>query len=161
MHLMKKKIIQFIISILICQMAGIIGVIFTMSAIPLWYNSINKPSFNPPAWVFGPAWTVLYVMMGISFFIIWTKKNHNKKKQQALTFFFIQLFLNAIWSPVFFGLRSPMTGLIIIVLLWISILLTIINFLKISRTAAWLLVPYFLWVSFATVLNFYIWQLNL
>ena len=157
---MKKKIIQLVASILICQMAGIIGVGFTTSAIPLWYSTLNKPSFSPPSWVFGPVWTILYAMMGIALFLIWTNKIQREKKQQAILVFSTQLFLNAIWSPVFFGLHSPFMGLIIIVLLWISILLTIIDFYKISKTAAALIVPYFLWVSFATILNFSIWQLN-
>lgn len=157
---MKKKIIQFITSILVCQMAGILGAIFTISAIPLWYNNINKPSFNPPSWVFGPVWTILYTMMGISFFLIWIDKNEKKRKQTALIIFGIQLFLNAIWSPIFFGLRSPLLGLMVIILMWIFIILTIIKFFKISKTAAFLLIPYFFWVSFATILNFFIWQLN-
>ncbi len=156
---MKKKIITFIASIFTCQMAGIIGVGFTASAIPLWYNTLNKPTFSPPSWIFGPVWTLLYTMMGIALFLIWNEKTRNSRK--ALLVFSLQLFLNAIWSPVFFGLRSPFMGLLIITLLWISIILTMVNFYKISKRAAWLLVPYFLWVSFATVLNFSIWRLNI
>lgn len=157
---MKKKIIQFVVSILVCQMAGIIGVGFTTSAIPLWYSTLNKPSFSPPPWVFGPVWTLLYTMMGIALFLIWTNKIQSEKKQQAILIFSTQLFLNAIWSPIFFGLQSLFIGLIVIILMWIFILLTIIHFSKISKVAAALLMPYLLWVSFATILNFSIWQLN-
>lgn len=156
-----KKIIKFLVSIFLCQMAGIIGIGFTSAAIPLWYNTLNKPFFNPPAWIFGPVWTLLYIMMGIALFLVWRKETQRQKKRKALLFFGLQLVLNAIWSPLFFGLRSPALGLIIIVFLWISILLTIINFYKLSKTATGLLVPYFVWVSFAAVLNFSIWQLNL
>ncbi len=156
---MPKKILQFIASIAICQMAGIIGAIFTISAIPTWYSTINKPSFNPPSWVFGPVWTILYTMMGIALFLIWTNKNG--KKREAIHLFFVQLLLNAIWSPIFFGLHSLLIALIVIILLWIGILLTMISFSRISKTAAWLLAPYFLWVSFATLLNAAIWQLNI
>jgi tryptophan-rich sensory protein len=158
---MKKKIIPFIASILICQLAGIIGAAFTISAIPLWYNTLTKPSFNPPSWVFGPVWTILYFMMGVALFIVWTSKSKSKEKIEAISIFFLQLSLNALWSPIFFGAQSPFMGLIIIILLWITILLTIIKFFKVSKIAGGLLVPYFLWVSFATILNFSIWQLNL
>lgn len=155
---MRKKIVKFIVSILLCQMAGIIGVGFTTSAIPVWYDTLIKPSFNPPAWIFGPVWTMLYFLIGLSLFLMWI--NPTKKKQKAFIFFFIQLFLNAIWSPVFFGLRSTSMGLIVIIFLWIFIVLTMFHFYKISKISAALLVPYFLWVSFASILNFSIWQLN-
>ena len=151
---------KFAVSILICQMAGIVGLFFTTSAIPVWYNTLNKPFFNPPSWVFGPVWTILYAMMGISFFLIWTNKSQVPKKRQTIIVFFTQLLLNAIWSPIFFGMRSPFTGLVVIIILWIFILLTMFNFYKISKTAGLLLIPYFIWVSSATILNFSIWQLN-
>ena len=157
---MNKKIIQIVVAVLFCQMAGIIGTIFTVSAIPSWYNFLNKPFFNPPSWLFGPVWTILYTLMGITFYMVWSEKTEKVKKQWALGLFFVQLFLNAIWSPIFFGLKNPLAALIVIVLMWVAILLTILNFYKISKTAAVLLIPYLGWVSFATVLNFYIWQLN-
>ncbi len=157
---MKKKILPLLASILVCQMAGLIGVAFTSSAIPIWYATLNKPTFNPPDWVFGPVWTILYTMMGVSLFLIGTSTLPNKKKRVAYSLFFIQLFLNAIWSPIFFGLHSPLLGLMVILLMWISIVLTMIDFYKISKTATVLLAPYLLWVSFATLLNFSIWQLN-
>lgn len=158
---MNKKITQFVVSILGCLSVGIVGALFTTPAIPAWYNTLSKPSFSPPAWVFGPAWTILYILMGISLFLVWTKKSEGDIKQSALYIFFAQLFLNAIWSPIFFGLQSPFTALIIITLLWLTIIININIFYKVSKTAALLLVPYLLWVSFATVLNFAIWQLNM
>lgn len=157
---MNRSIRKFIVSILMCQMVGIIGAVITMPAITTWYVGLIKPAFNPPSWIFGPVWTLLYLMIGISFFLIWNKKTKIETKQNAFIVFFIQLFLNAIWSPIFFGLKSPLVALLVIVALWISILLTIINFNKISKLASYLLIPYLLWVSFATVLNFSIWQLN-
>lgn len=158
---MNKKIIQSIVSILGCLSVGIAGALFTTPAIPTWYNTLSKPLFSPPAWVFGPVWTILYIMMGVSLFLVWTKKDGGDTKQKALYIFFAQLLLNAIWSPIFFGLQSPFLGLMIIVLLWATIIININIFSKVSKAAALLLVPYFLWVSFATVLNFALWQLNM
>ncbi|MCX6733305.1 MAG: tryptophan-rich sensory protein [Candidatus Peregrinibacteria bacterium] len=158
---MNKKIIQSIVSILGCLSVGIVGALFTTPAIPTWYNTLSKPLFSPPAWVFGPAWTILYIMMGVSLFLVWTKKDGSDTKRMALYIFFAQLLLNAIWSPIFFGLQSPFLGLMIIALLWATIIININIFYKVSKAAALLLVPYFLWVSFATVLNFALWQLNM
>lgn len=152
--------LKLILSIFICQAAGLIGTIFTMDSIPTWYAALNKPSFNPPNWLFGPVWTVLYLMMGISLFIVWKEGLKNKIVKSAFIIFMVQLFLNTIWSIVFFGMQSPAGGLIIIILLWIMILVTILKFLKISRVAGILLIPYLLWVSFATFLNYSIFILN-
>lgn len=152
--------LKLILSIVICQAAGLIGTIFTMDSIPTWYASLNKPSFNPPNWLFGPVWTLLYLMMGISLFIVWKEDLKNKVVKSAFIIFMIQLFLNTIWSIVFFGMHSTAGGLIIIALLWIMILITILKFMKISRVAGILLIPYLLWVSFATLLNFSIFKLN-
>lgn len=152
--------LKLILSIVICQAAGLIGTIFTMDSIPTWYASLNKPSFNPPNWLFGPVWTLLYLMMGISLFIVWKEDLKNKVVKSAFIIFMIQLFLNTIWSIIFFGMHSTAGGLIIIALLWIMILITILKFMKISRVAGILLIPYLLWVSFATLLNFSIFKLN-
>jgi tryptophan-rich sensory protein len=152
--------LKLILSIVICQAAGLIGTVFTLDSIPTWYAALNKPSFNPPNWLFGPVWTILYLMMGISLFIVWKEDLKNKVIKSAFTIFMIQLFLNTIWSIVFFGMHSIAGGLIIIVLLWIMILITILKFMKISRVAGILLIPYLLWVSFATFLNFSIYKLN-
>ena len=150
--------LRLIISILLPQVTGALGALVTISSVGSWYQTINKPSFTPPSWVFGPAWTTLYILMGIALFLIW-KSNHPLKKQ-ALWLFGIQLFLNGIWSPAFFGLESPILGLVIIVPLWIMIVVCIKVFFQVNKTASYLMVPYLLWVSFATALNASIWYLN-
>jgi len=153
-------ILKLVASIIVCQIAGLLGSLFTTPAIPTWYESLKKSSFNPPNWIFGPVWTGLYILMGISLFMVWQKRADYPRVKTALVFFFIQLILNALWSVAFFGVRSPLLGLIDIVLLWIAILLTIKSFFKILKTAALLLLPYILWVSFAVLLNFSLWILN-
>lgn len=152
--------IKFIISVLLSQMAGLIGSIFTMSAIPTWYAYLNKPALNPPSWVFGPVWITLYFLMGVSLFLVWKKGAENKDVRFALIVFGIQLVLNSTWSIVFFGLENPGLALINIILMWMSIVWTMFVFYKVSRTATYLLVPYLLWVSFASYLNYAIWMLN-
>jgi len=149
---------ELILAIVICQLAGIIGSLFTFSAISTWYATLVKPSFSPPNWVFGPVWTLLYTLMGISVYLIYISKS--KEKFDAMKIFGFQLFLNAIWSIVFFGMKSPLYALAIIALLWLSIIFTTIKFYKINKTASFLLIPYLLWVSFASILNYYIWVLN-
>jgi tryptophan-rich sensory protein len=151
---------KFIISVVTCELVGLAATLFTISAIPTWYATLNKPSFSPPNWVFGPVWTTLYFLMGLSAFLIWKKGLKNKKVKRALTYFFIQLVFNFLWSVLFFGLHNPLLGLLDIVLLLISIVLTIIIFYKISKAASYLLIPYFLWVSFATILNLSLVVLN-
>jgi len=150
---------KLVIAIVVSELAGIIGSFFTVSAIPSWYTTLAKPALNPPSWVFGPVWTILYALMGISLFLIWNNKTATKKST-AYRFFFIQLILNTIWSIIFFYHHSLGGALVEIVFLWLAILATIITFAKISRPAAWLLVPYILWVSFAGYLNYSIWMLN-
>jgi len=152
--------LQLIISVVVCQLAGVIGGLFTGPAIPTWYASLRKPSFTPPGWVFGPAWVTLYVMMGVAAFLVWRRGLDDPQVRIALVIFVVQLLLNASWSVVFFGQRSPMGGLLVIGLLWVAILLTIIAFARVSSVAALLLVPYILWVSFASVLNGAIVRLN-
>jgi tryptophan-rich sensory protein len=154
------EFIKLIISIVICNSAGFIGSIFTTSTLPTWYNSLEKPSFNPPSWVFGPVWITLYTLMGISAYLVWRQGIHNSQVKAAFIIFGVQLFLNAIWSPIFFGLRALFAALVVIVILWIAILLTIYAFYKISRVAAVLLIPYIFWVSLATILNYSLWVLN-
>ncbi|MCB4790851.1 MAG: tryptophan-rich sensory protein [Elusimicrobia bacterium] len=149
-----QKTFRLIGCILIAQMAGLIGSLYTTDAISSWYETLNKPSFNPPNWVFGPVWTILFTLMGIALFIIWEKEVQNIwQKRRAILVFFIQLCLNTLWSIVFFGMHSFAGAMIVIVLLWISILLNIISFYKISKYSGALLIPYILWVSFALVLN--------
>lgn len=153
-------IVKLVISIIVCQCAGLIGSIFTMPAITTWYATLQKPPFNPPNWLFAPAWATLYLLMGISAFIIWRRGLGNPQVKRALFLFVIQLVLNTLWSVAFFGLESPLYGVIVIAALWIAILFTILKFFKVSSVAAVLLLPYILWVTFAAVLNVSIWVLN-
>ncbi len=158
---MKSKTLKLIISILICQFAGFLGSFFTTPKIATWYQGVTKPSFNPPNYLFGPVWTILFILMGISLYIIWTSKFKDRAyKKEVIIIFAIQLILNILWSILFFGLESPMFAFFEIMILWISIFATIIGFYKISRIASLILIPYILWVSFASVLNFFIWKLN-
>ncbi|WP_342305524.1 TspO/MBR family protein [Methanolobus sp. ZRKC5] len=152
---------KLVISIALCQITGILGGIFTYNSISTWYASLVKPYFVPPGWLFSVVWPLLYLLMGIAFYIIWQKGWQIRKVRTAMYVFSIQLFLNLLWSILFFGLRSPFMGLIDIVLLWIVIVLNIVLFYRISKPAGMLLVPYILWVSFATMLNYSIMILNL
>ena len=155
-----RNIIKFVASLIVCYVAGFVGSIYTRPAIPAWYVTLNKPSFTPPNWLFFPVWTTLYGLMGISLFLIWREGLKEKRVATALVLFAIQLILNALWSIAFFGLRSPVSGLVIIIVLWIAILLTMIWFFRISGVAGWLLIPYLIWVGFAVVLNLQIYRLN-
>jgi len=147
-------------SIMFCLFAGLVGSFFTSPAIPGWFATLVKPAFSPPNWIFAPVWTILFVLMGISMYLVWNKGLQNSDVRISLFIFDIQLVLNVLWSFLFFGLRSPFYAFVEIIILWVVIAFTIQNFLKISRTAGLLLVPYILWVSFAAILNFYIWNLN-
>ncbi|MFA5129363.1 MAG: TspO/MBR family protein [Patescibacteria group bacterium] len=151
---------KLIIAVLACEFVGIAGSVVTSPAIPTWYASLPKSALNPPGWVFGPVWTILFAVMGVSVFLIWRKGLNRKEVKVALVIFAIQLALNALWSILFFGLHNPFLALCEIVILWISILFTMVAFYPISRVAAWLLLPYILWVSFASYLNFAVWQLS-
>ena len=155
-----NDILKLVASVILCQVAGFLGSLFTTPAIPTWYATLKKPFFTPPNWIFSPVWISLFVLMGISLFFVWRKQDHPLVKT-ALIFFFAQLILNVLWSAAFFGLRLPLLGLMDIVLLWMAILFTTLNFLKVSKFAGVLLIPYLLWVSFATLLNFSLWILNL
>ena len=155
-----KNLSKLVFSILICQSAGIVGSIFTSSSIQTWYTTLQKPSFTPPNWLFAPVWLILFTLMGISLYLVWNKGLKNKQVKNSLSLFGLQLILNVVWSFLFFGLRSPLLGLIEIVFLWVFIVLTILKFHKISKTAGLLLLPYIVWVSIALMLNFYIWRLN-
>lgn len=156
----KVKIIPFVFSIGVCFLAAAIGSAFTTGAIDTWYQTLNKPFFSPPNWVFGPVWSLLYLAMGVSFYLVWTTKAENNIKRQGITFFLIQLALNVLWSILFFGLKSPIAAFVGIILLWLAIYFTLKKFLQISKLAGWLLIPYLVWVSFATVLNLSIVLLN-
>ncbi|MCX6764719.1 MAG: tryptophan-rich sensory protein [Candidatus Nealsonbacteria bacterium] len=178
-----KKIFKFIVSIIICQMAGFVGAIFTMPQIEGWYKYLNKPSFTPPGYFIGLVWTILFFLMGISLYLVWSKNfkcqisDKDKKikawnrfseklwigawrEENAVLIFIFQLILNILWSILFFGLQSPGLAFIELLMLWWAILYTIANFYRISKPAAYLLIPYIAWVSFAGVLNFILWRMN-
>jgi translocator protein len=153
-----EKIIKLLGCIAVSGLAGAIGSFATFSNVKTWYVTLAKPSFTPPSWLFGPVWTLLYIMMGVSLYLVW--ETPAQGKGAAYTFFFVQLALNALWSLVFFGAHSLTGGLVNILLLWVMILLTMSSFMKINQTAAWLLLPYILWVTFATLLNASLVKLN-
>ena len=155
-----KDYFALIGSIVICELAGGIGAIFTTAAIPTWYGGLMKPPLNPPSWVFGPVWGILYCLMGIGAFLVWGKGWVRKDVKMALGIFVLQFALNTLWSILFFGLHSPLLGLICLVAMWLAIVWTMVVFWKISRAAMWLLVPYILWVTFAGYLNLGIFILN-
>ncbi|MFA5013248.1 MAG: TspO/MBR family protein [Candidatus Paceibacterota bacterium] len=164
---MNKKLSDFFVLvgfILFPLFIGFLSAFFAGTDFKEFYSIISKPAFAPPSWIFGWVWTVLYIMMGIAAFLAWQKKDSSieleKRTKPAIAFYLLQLFLNYLWSIIFFGQRNYGLALIDIGLLWIVIILTVISFYKISKSAAWLLIPYLLWVSFAGVLNFMIWQLN-
>lgn len=160
MRINPGDILKLFISIIICQIAGFIGSVFTRPSIQTWYTFLKKPSFTPPNWLFGPVWITLYILMGISAFIVWKKGLGADGVKLALGIFTIQLIFNTLWSIVFFGQQSIFGGLIVIIVLWILILLNIIFFFKVSIVAGLLLIPYIVWVSFASLLNTYIYILN-
>lgn len=155
-----RKVVKFVIAVSLPLALGAFAGFFTSASVQGWYSTVNKPAFNPPNWIFAPVWTSLYLLMGIAFYIVWLKVEESKIKTKAIIFYFIQLVLNFCWSIIFFYAEEPGWAFAEIMLLWVMIVATIIKFSKISKFAAWLLVPYILWVSFAAVLNFAIWQLN-
>ncbi|WP_299243290.1 TspO/MBR family protein [uncultured Aquimarina sp.] len=157
---MKKKLLRIGVAVLLCLLIGFLGNIATQTSISTWYVALEKPSFTPPNWVFGPVWTILYILMGIAAGIVWSKGFYHKWVKTALYHFGFQLLLNAAWSIFFFGMRNPLIALVDILALFILLLFTIKWFKVVNSTAAYLLIPYLIWVAFATALNFSIWQLN-
>jgi translocator protein len=182
-----NNLLKLLLSIIICELAGAIGSFFTFSEINIWYKGLNKPFFNPPSWIFGPVWTILFVLMGVSLYLVWSKKwgdsvgflnkigGENRKawntwsqrffngtwqKANIILIFVLQLVLNIAWSIIFFGMHFPGAAFFELLMLWFAIVFTIINFYRVSKTAALLLLPYILWVSFAAILNYFIWILN-
>ena len=151
---------KLIISIVACQCAGLIGSAFTAPAIPTWYAALEKPSFTPPNWLFAPAWITLYLLMGISASIVWRRGLDNTRIRNALITFLVQLGFNVLWSVVFFGLESPLYGVIVIVVLWMAIMLTMVKFFRISTLAGVFMLPYIGWVTFAAILNISVFILN-
>ncbi len=155
-----KNLLKLIFAILFCELVGLSATPFTISSIPTWYQTLNKPFFSPPNWVFAPVWTTLYFLMWISLFLIWQKGLKKDEVRNGILLFFLQLFLNFLWSLLFFGLHLPALAFIDIVLLWLSIILCIKTFYLINKIASYLLLPYILWVSFAGLLNLAIVILN-
>lgn len=155
-----KKSWKLVISLLIPQLVAITAGLVTAAAVGSWYRGIVKPSWNPPSYLFGPVWTVLYLMMGYALFLIWTGAPAGPGKRRAIVLWSVQLFLNFCWSLLFFGLHLIGGAVVEIVLLWLLILITIFAFARFSKPAAWLLVPYIAWVTFASVLCFTIWTMN-
>jgi len=155
-----KSYPRLIFSIILIEIIGSIGAIATTPAIPGWYASIAKPFFTPPSWVFGPVWTTLFFLMGFALYLIWQEGMNKKPVKCAVKIFSIQMFLNVLWSFLFFGMQNPLLGLIEIVILWIVILITIIKFYKVSKPAAYMMIPYICWVTIATALNLAVWILN-
>ncbi|MBM3416726.1 MAG: tryptophan-rich sensory protein [Bacteroidetes bacterium] len=155
-----SNFLKLVISISIPLAIGATSGFFTVTGAESWYQGINKPSWNPPNRIFGPVWTTLYIMMGISFFLIWKADTSRETKKMAMVFFTAQLVLNFFWSFIFFNQQQPGWALVELAALWLMILATIFAFGNISKTAAWLLAPYISWVSFASILNYTIWQMN-
>jgi tryptophan-rich sensory protein len=155
-----KDILKLIASIVICYLAARIAAVSTSTSIQTWYVTLNKPFFTPPNWLFAPVWLTFYTLLGISLFLIWRQGFHNPQVKIAVVIFGVQLILNTFWSIAFFGLQSPLAGLIVIIFLWIAIAMTIIKFLPLSKSAGLVLIPYILWVSFAAALNAAIVMLN-
>lgn len=174
---------KLVIAIAISELAGVAGYLFTIPAIPGWYAGLVKPAFIPPSWVFGPVWTILYFLIGVSLYLVWKNNwrvvNHllektgkawnpwserlwrgDLKKVNVIAIFVLQYLFNIKWSFIFFGMHLPGLAFFVILALWVSILYTIVNFYRISKLAAYLLLPYILWVSFAVYLNYAIWMLN-
>jgi len=156
---MKKNIFGIVVAIVICGLFGAVGAIFTTPNIAPWYNGLAKGPLGPPNWVFGPVWTTLFVLMAVAAFLVWRKRGA-KPIGGALAVFVVQLVLNSFWSFLFFAAHSPAAAAIEIVALWFAVGLTIIDFYKISRPAAYLLTPYLLWISFAIYLNYSVVILN-
>ncbi|HLD57865.1 MAG TPA: TspO/MBR family protein [archaeon] len=154
-----KNILKLVISVVICEAVGLVGSIFTLPSIGSWYSGLQKPAFTPPNWLFAPVWTVLFLLMGVSLYLL-VEKKVNKDIKIGLVIFGVQLGLNLLWSILFFGLHSLFFSLIEIMVLWVSILATMIWFWRIRRVAGYLLVPYICWVTIAALLNYYIWILN-
>jgi tryptophan-rich sensory protein len=165
-------------------LAGVVGAFYTTPAIGFWYKSLKKPGFNPPNWIFAPVWTILFVLMGISLYLVWSdkfvvkneikfknRKPWNKLSQKFLSgkwqkaniiiIFATQFVLNVLWSIIFFGMHSPGAAFFELLMLWVSVIYTIVNFYRVSKTASLLLIPYILWISFAGILNLFIWIINI
>ncbi len=156
---------RLIISLALPQLAGLVGSFFTAPAISTWYATLQKPGFSPPNWIFGPVWIMLYILMGISIYLVWSayapaSAGQSRGLKTAFWLFWIHLFFNAAWSLVFFGWHNPGLAFVNIIIIWLLIVVLMVQFWKINRWSTYLFIPYFFWVSFAGVLNYFIWRLN-
>ena len=149
--------IRFVASVVVCEAAGALGSVFTISAIPSWYAALQKPWFTPPNWLFAPVWLALYFLMGATLYLLWERR---PRSGAALVAFGVQLALNVAWSMVFFGAHDLLYGFLVIAALWVAILVTVVLSYRVSRSAAALVVPYILWVTIASALNYYVWAVN-
>ena len=156
----KKDNLLLIFSLIVSLAAGAIGSIFTATGLDGWYAFINKPTFNPPSWLFAPVWTLLFILMGIALFLVWRKGWKREEVRTGVKLFFIQLGFNILWSYFFFGLHDPRLAFLELIALWLAIIATMIAFSRVSKPALKLMWPYLIWVSFAAFLNYTIWQLN-
>jgi benzodiazapine receptor len=152
--------IKLVISVAVPLAVGGLSGFATARGVADWYPTLTKPTFNPPAWIFGPVWTVLYIMMGVAAFLVWRKGLEVDGVGIALTVFAVQLALNGLWSILFFGIQEPGWALVEIILLWIAIGVATVLFWRVATPAGGLLLPYWGWVTFATVLNASLWWLN-
>ncbi len=158
---MPKLFAKIIIMIAVAELAGMIGSIFTAPSIATWYAALNKPVWTPPNWLFAPVWIMLYALMGVAAALVWNSKAKNKRmKQAAMKIYFSQLGLNVLWTLLFFGLRSPLLSFVEILVLWMAVVLTIAAFYRVSKQAAFLLIPYIAWVTIAAALNLSVLMLN-
>lgn len=153
----RSALIRFL---LVTFLAAAIGGYATTTSVSTWYLTLSKPEWNPPSWVFGPVWTLLYAGMAVAAWLVWKKEGTGAFVQPALKIYFIQLALNAAWSILFFAFRRPGAALIDIAMLWLAIVICTVMFFRVSRVAGWLMVPYLAWVTFASVLNHSIWAQN-
>ena len=157
----KPFVLPAVIGILICLAAGLLGSMVTMPAVEsMWFIDLNKPVFQPPNWLFAPVWTILYILMGVAAGIVYVEGKNKMEGKTALILFAVQLVLNILWSFMFFGVHTLLGASVNIVLLWGTLLATIIYFFKLNRAAGWMMIPYILWVTFATILTITLFVMN-
>ena len=176
-----NKLLKFLVSIIICEFAGVVGSAFTAPEMGAWYKSLEKPFFNPPNWIFGPVWTIIFILMGVSLYFVWIKNWEPRReatdieasnplsqkflsgawrKANIIAIFIVQLVLNILWSVIFFGFHNPGIAFFELLMLWFAVLFCIVNFYRVHKSAGFLLLPYIIWISFAGILNYFIWILN-
>ncbi|WP_336001506.1 TspO/MBR family protein [Halorientalis halophila] len=156
----RRPLASLALAVLASELVGALGNLISLGGVTTWYPTLTKPGFTPPGWVFGPVWVTLFALMGAAAWLVWRTGLDERRVRLALALFAGQFALNVAWSGAFFGLRSPVAGLVVIALLWLAIVATVWAFARVDRRAALLLVPYLAWVSFAALLNYELWRLN-